>query len=73
VTLQIKIGRKKVKTYWFGSAKWWHNIFAKFAKGGGRVPASLHDDAEHDGHPFSSISMTRNSHFILDALIVLRF
>jgi hypothetical protein len=32
VTLQIKIGSKKVKTCHFGSAKWfWPSVFAPFA------------------------------------------
>jgi hypothetical protein len=35
VTLQIKIGWRKVKTYWFGPAKWfWPNSLAQFARAG---------------------------------------
>jgi hypothetical protein len=35
VALKIKIGRKKVKTCQFGSAKcFWPNMFAKLAEGG---------------------------------------
>jgi hypothetical protein len=37
VTLQLKIGCRKVKTCWFGSAKWlWPNIFIQFAEAGKR-------------------------------------
>jgi len=43
VTLQIKIGWRKVKTCRFGSAKWfWPDIFAQFAEAGKR-----HNKAEH--------------------------
>jgi hypothetical protein len=37
VTMQIKIGWRKVKTCWFGLVKWfWPSIFAHFAKAGKR-------------------------------------
>jgi hypothetical protein len=33
VTLQIKIGLRKVETCWFGSAKWfWLSIFAQLLR-----------------------------------------
>jgi hypothetical protein len=43
MTLQIKIGRRKVKTCQFGSAKWfWPSILAHFAEAGKR-----HSKVEH--------------------------
>jgi len=43
VTLQIKIGGRKVKTCQFGSAKWfWPSIFVQFAEAGER-----HSKAQH--------------------------